>query len=416
MKKHAAISIVLWWMLSCIWFFSIVCAQQYTSKIVSHINRVEDQLNFLPFFVENYTQLASFLNFLPFPNATLHAAADINDVYSIHFSQVNAFFDASTTFDEFYQKVRSDVIQYLVSQRYSAFNIKPYTTGWDYALMVVSWDFIVMKDIQDNDNLDLLLNSKLSVLQNEFIALKKYKQYFSFKNISFTQEEYNNLWTLYLFKNEQDLRDLWYTLVSWRSRLNADKDYRRHNIRAAFKNIGNVRLIMPNETFDLVQEVHYNPLAPDGKEPFVDGYAILGNNVKMIYGWWLCAVGTALYQGTLANLWLSLIQARGHSIYYRNLYEAEIDGDYISTPWLDATVYSPYFDVKIKNIREYPIIAVFNFDGVSGHYEQMFTLSKTEDKGTFEFVGSYEKSWLKCYTRKIRGENRTNCYRQITRS
>jgi len=54
-------------------------------------------------------------------------------------------------------------------------------------------------------------------------------------------------------------------------------------------------------------------------------------------------------------------------------------------------VYDPYFDVKVQNIRDYPIIVVFNFDGLSGSVEQMFTLSKAQDRGSFEYIGTYKK-------------------------
>jgi len=75
-----------------------------------------------------------------------------------------------------------------------------------------------------------------------------------------------------------------------------------------------------------------------------------------------------------------LVEYKAHSTYYRNLYEAEINGTYIKDPGLDATVFAPHYDVKVKNIREYPIITVFNFDGTSGSVEQMFTLSKKQDR------------------------------------
>ena len=145
----------------------------------------------------------------------------------------------------------------------------------------------------------------------------------------------------------------------------------------------------------------------------MDGWATVGNGVKMVYGGWLCGVGTAFYQGTLTNLWLSLIQYKAHSIYYRNLYEAEVNGEYIKDPWLDATLYSPNFDLKVKNIRDYPIIVAFDFDGQKWSIEQVFTLAKAQDRWSFEYIGTYRKWWLYCFTREINGENRTNCYRHI---
>jgi hypothetical protein len=50
---------------------------------------------------------------------------------------------------------------------------------------------------------------------------------------------------------------------------------------------------------------------------------------------------------------------------------------------------------------------------LSGSMEQVFTLSKAQDRGSFAFVGSYKKAWSQCFTRKINGKNRTNCYKHI---
>ena len=86
-----------------------------------------------------------------------------------------------------------------------------------------------------------------------------------------------------------------------------------------------------------------------------------------------------------------MLEYRPHTTYYRNLYEGELNGKYVSEPGLESTVYAPALDVVVQNVRNYPIITVFNFDGMSGSTEQMFTLAKEQDKGTFEFVGKYKK-------------------------
>ena len=75
-----------------------------------------------------------------------------------------------------------------------------------------------------------------------------------------------------------------------------------------------------------------------------------------------------------------MLEYKPHSIYYRNLYEGELNGEYVAEPGLEATVFSPYYDVVVQNMRDYPIITVFNFDGTSGDVEQMFTLAKAQDK------------------------------------
>jgi vancomycin resistance protein YoaR len=71
-------------------------------------------------------------------------------------------------------------------------------------------------------------------------------------------------------------------LISRRSRIDKDQGYRRVNIQAAFHNIGNVRLIMPGETFSAYQELNGNP--GDGGEHFVAGYAIVGGGINKVYG------------------------------------------------------------------------------------------------------------------------------------
>ncbi|MEI7563705.1 MAG: hypothetical protein WCJ39_09040 [bacterium] len=43
-------------------------------------------------------------------------------------------------------------------------------------------------------------------------------------------------------------------------------------------------------------------------------------------------MATAFFQGTLTNLGLSLIEYFPHSVYYRNLYEAEVNGQTIKDP------------------------------------------------------------------------------------
>jgi vancomycin resistance protein YoaR len=58
----------------------------------------------------------------------------------------------------------------------------------------------------------------------------------------------------------------------------------------------------------------------------------------------------------LTNRGLVRVQYKPHSIYYRNLYEADINGIEITQPGLDATIFSPAIDLKLQNIRPYPII------------------------------------------------------------
>ncbi len=332
-------------------------------------------------------------------------------IYQINSSTLSEYFSTSPSFEQFYHKIRIALIKSLMEGGYSGFNNEPYPKG-SLSIIAQSWDFKVVKNIEGDDGLDIFLKNNLSGFQNYFESIQKSVALLDFKNIEITTGTYAQLWALFMFKNEQDLRDLWYELISWKSRTNTDPDYRKHNIKTAFNNIGNVRLIMPDETFSLAREFHYSS-SNKGSRPYVFGYATVGAGVKMVYGGWLCGVATAFFQGTLTNLWFELVQYRAHSIYYRNLYEAEINGEYIKDPWLDATVFAPKLDLKVKNIRDYPIVAVFNFDGLNWSNEQVFTLSKAQDRGSFEYIGTYKKWSSSCFTWKINGEDRTNCYTHV---
>lgn len=430
-----SISVILLW----VWFFGIAWAQNYnynynfifssaqnygfqvstwiqkdtsyefvsqSLKVIKDIYLVEDVIETLPFVVARNASILS--NNI----SNVHSSADVESMYEIDPIKINDFLQGSESFESFYQKIRIDIVKFLFEKQYSRFNNQPYGE-LNWAILEQSWDFKIVKDIEEEDGLDVLLHNKLQIFKDDFDSLKNFEDYLNFKEIAITTGEYNQFWTLFMFKNEQDLRDLWYELISWKSRINTDRDYRIYNIKTAFNNIGNVRLIMPSETFVLGRELHYNPNFEDGNEVFVDWYATLWDSAQMVYGGWLCGVATAFYQGTLTNLWLDLLQYRAHSIYYRNLYEAEINGSYIKDPWLDATMFAPHFDVKVKNIRNYPIIVAFNFDGLSWSVEQVFTLSKPQDRGSFEYIWKHWKGSLQCFTWKINWEKRTNCYKHV---
>ena len=410
MKKIAAIGLLLW-LLVC---WGLVLLFVENQKDIStwdtplthtgnNTYRPTDLMTDLSFFVARNKSILD-------TNDDEHVPQDI--VYAMDRAKIIKILNNSQVFEDLYHAVRIDVLKFLIQEKYENFNNEPYMK-WALSIIQQSWDFQILQDITIDDALDILLQKKLQGFTDDFGATKLFKNFISFKAISISTGEYEQLWKLFLFKDEQDLRDLWYELISWRSRINADPDYRRHNITTAFYNIGNVRLIMPGEVFSIGQELRYSPRRNPGSKEFVDGYAILGAGAGLVYGGWLCGVATSFYQGALTNLWLDVLESKPHSIYYRNLYEAEINGQYISDPGLDATMYLPMFDVKMRNIRDYPIIAVFNFDGWSGHMEQMFTLAKNQDKGSFTYVDTYKKSGLTCFRWKINGKDISHCYKAV---
>ncbi len=391
------------------WFFGVAQAQYYDQNIsqsepIGNIYMISNPLQQVFLLLQRIIPLLQ-------TSLLQHAAAPEDIFINIPRETIVNLLDESDDFDQFSHKMRILLIQSLMDTQYPNFVNQPYREEGNFAIVEQSWDFKVLKNITTKDMLDTLLTNKLTLFRWDFTQIKKLNKHLKFSAINITVGEYDALWSIFLFRNEQDLRDLWYELVSRKSRINTDPDYRRRNIMAAFHNIGNVRLVMPGETFSTLRELHYNP----GMWEFMymSGYAILWAGVKLVYGGWLCGVATALFQGSLTNLWLSRIQYRPHSIYYRNLYEAEINGITITEPWLDATIFSPVIDLKLQNILDYPIILVFAFDGKSWSPEQVFTIAKEQDKWTFEYIGTYKKGWAKCFTRKVNGTNMTNCYSKI---
>ncbi len=366
--------------------------------VLQDIYQLDLMIKRLPYIVANNASLFA----LPY----YHWSAAQEFAYEINNETIAAFLSGSQWFEDFYKKVRITIMRSLIDQGYMNFNNEPYQEG-NLAINIQTWDFHVIRDISENDTLDVILHGILSGFATDFENIKTYGDYMDFKSIGITLEEYSQLWTLFLFKNEQDLRDLWYELISWKIRENVDKEYRRYNIMTAFKNIGNVRLIMPNETFNLTDEIRYTPY--NGNSMYVSGYATIWAGVRWVYGGGLCGVSTAIYQGMLTNRGFQLLQYIPHSTYYRDLFNAEINGIRVSTPGLDATIYAPRYNLQYKNIRDYPIILVLNFRWGESDPEQVFTLSKAQDKWTFEFV------WRRgmCYTWKINEENRTSCYNYI---
>ncbi len=408
-------SIVILLLLVWAWFFSVTEAQYYgynwyssQSQSLEHIYRVNDALNNIPFVAQHVQPLISFNQ----SDLLQHAASQdistgtgIAAFFAFPHDSIVRFLNESITFDAFYQKMRISFVQFLMDKRYTSFNTQPYAHEGNNAIILNSWDFNIVKNIAKKDNLDVLLEQKLSLFQSGFDQLKKFGTYLDFTDINITSQEYQNLWTVFLFKNQQDLSDLWYTLVSRRSRINNDPEYRRYNIKTAFNNIGNVRLIMPNEIFSVTHEYSAYESAP-----FMRGYATIGATIQLVYGWWICGVATAFYQGVLTNMALAIHKMRAHSIYYKSFYNATIDGTFVSDPWLDATLYMKIVDFKVQNIREYPVVIVLNFDWTPWGNEDAFTLSRSQDKGSFSYIG---KTSSHCYQRKVNGELRTSCYNKI---
>lgn len=291
-----------------------------------------------------------------------------------------------------HQIIRKFIIEQVLDNLVFSFVKNPFTQNANYALTVRSGS-IVSTEITKQDDLDKLIDSKFEKLGRET------------SDIAFGKDELLSLWNIYLRKSTQDLKDLWYEVLSSRYRTNTDPAYRRHNIVTAFSFLGHTKVLNPGESFWFLASIHYDPKT---KKNYKDWLAIVDDEEIPVYGWGICGGSTALYQGILTNKWLK-VQARNHSKRFSELYPAIINGLKITTPGLDGTVFAGSVDVKVTNISDYPIIIVLNYNGQYNGIEEIMSLWLAKDKGSLEFVGKKSN----CYTRNINGVNKTSCYKEV---
>ena len=111
-----------------------------------------------------------------------HGAADEDYVYAIDSEKISSFLADSEVFEDFYQKMRSDVIQFLVENNYQNFDDKPYQEG-NLALVESAGDYVVARDITKDDALDIVLKEKLEAFAHDFGSLHLFAEQVMFKNI-----------------------------------------------------------------------------------------------------------------------------------------------------------------------------------------------------------------------------------------
>ncbi len=306
-------------------------------------------------------------------------------------------------------QLRREIIKHLLTTSWVTFVGRPYI--WSQKVLTTNSEnreeLQMIEPVYVQDDLD------------RFIA----QQYFqATQKISLDRSEIKQFGSLYLFKNIEDLHYLWYEVVSHRTRINRDLDYRRFNIATWFEMIWNVRVLNPWETvsflrdsqFDMVEQQRYRYWKIIFLDEEIDWY-----------GWWLCGGSTALYQWVLLNRWLQ-IHSRIHSKRYTSLYSALINWERITTPGLDSTIYYPWIDLEITNITDQPIILVNNFDGWYWSVEEIFTLGDRTLRWSIEFIWSQttqtlieqqdwevrEAVWW-CYRWNINDEELVRCYKEI---
>lgn len=228
---------------------------------------------------------------------------------------------------------------------------------------------------------------------------------------------------VYLFKTTEDLQALWYGLVSHRVRTNTDAEYRRTNIATSFDQIGHVTVLNPGDEFSFINDSNFDPGA---QQLYQDGFVIFMDEEVEDYGWGLCGWSTAIYQWIVTNKSLSRPALRNHSKWYHHLYDATIDGQAISTPGIDSTIYSNSLDLRIRNTVSHPIVLVLNYEWWHGEAEEIFTVWYTSDKWYVSHVWSRPyhssinvKGWGtrkvtgQCHTWNINGEERESCYKEV---
>ena len=295
--------------------------------------------------------------------------------------------------------IRINLVQQLIDTGFNHFVTLPFGAGTDSIVLQDTWDYPdyrVQKVFTGEDDLDRLIEENDPGV-----------------NFQLNGEHIKTLKTVYLFKNEQDLRDLWYVVSSYRTRLNTDDEWRRDNIFISYYNIGNTRLINSQETLWFMDEVHYDANNPGWKKSLAYGRANMWG-MKRVYGWGICGGAWGINAAVLSNKAIEIVERFEHSNTYRNLYKNEINGELSWTPGLDTAVYSlPWStkDYKIKNIRPYPVILVMNFDGSVKGTETVFVLSKIEDRGYLKYIGKQGA----CYTWEANERKFTSCYKKVMR-
>jgi vancomycin resistance protein YoaR len=151
--------------------------------------------------------------------------------------------------------------------------------------------------------------------------------------------------------------------------------------RATNIRVGSARyqglLIPPGEEFSFNE--HVGNVTPD--EGYVKEYVIWKNKVELQYGGGLCQVSTTLFRAAVFA-GLPILERSGHAF-------AVAWYDWPYGPGMDATIYAPYTDLKIKN--DTPAYIFMNVY-VTENNHLIWELWGTRDRKV-EVVGPY-KVWM----------------------
>jgi hypothetical protein len=341
----------------------------------------------------------------PQQNAIPNIITDDNVLIYIPNTIILPLLKNADSYGKAHERIRLLILKTMISKWFSGFIPTPFTDGNNKIGLLFNTgfvDFVLLEDITQKDVLDNLIINKLIQYKN------KISHSIPTNGLTITQQEYENLHDIYLFKSNEDLYKLWYEVVSYRYRTSHDAAYRRYNISLAFSMLGNIRIINPHETFSFQNTIR-NVDQANLWWNFKVWFAIVGGVNVPLYWWGLCGASTAFYQWVLTNTAIEITERYPHTKRYANLYDSVVNWQVINTPGLDSTVFFPTRDIQVTNIRDYPLIVVMNYDGSIGWLEEAFSLAKITDKWTLQ----YKWSTKKCYVREINGTDVSSCYQRI---
>jgi len=341
---------------------------------------------------------------------------------SVLFSAVTVARSFSSDADEstqtnLLQQLRIQALQILIDSGFNRFMTMPFGPGSDFVHLTWSQvypdypDYYVTTGINVQDDLDILLLKKIEELYANRSRFGKFSKP-SFDEIVRNDEDIQLLKTVYLFKKPQDLKDLWYVVSSYRTRINNDADWRKDNIFISYRNIGNVRVINPQQQLSFMDEIHYDAAIKNWKKDTVSWLAIMWG-VSSVKGGGICGASRGINAAIITNKAFDIITRYNHTKTWKYMYQNDINGKEYWIPGLDVAVYRMWGSQKdfvFKNIREYPVVLVMNYDGTKWWQEELFVLSKEQDRGELKYI------WSKgnCYSREVNGEVFRSCYNLVS--
>ena len=326
----------------------------------------------------------------------------------------------STSYVQLKHQIRLYLIKQLMEQWYTRFVTRPYATTSSNAAITSSryGSYQLNQEVMTTDDLDLYLDRQLRKTYTKLPQTLEWRKLLPWTWLVINESDYSIFKSIYLFMQAWDLEALWYEMVSHRVRINKDPAYRRHNILTVFNFLWHVMVLNPGDSVGILRDIGYDPVA---QRNYMEGKAIVDDEEIPNYGWGICGSSTAIYQGVITNTALS-IKSRNHSRRYTSLYKATINGEWITTPGLDSTVYSSNSDLMIRNTRMYPVIIVANYDGSYGGEEQVFTFAKSGDHWSVQYLDhtsrpSKDSKWkaitINCYRWNINGIVSNRCYKKV---